>query len=528
MQDKEFNLLDEPWILVMTMDGLVVEKALPDVLIHAHEYRRLSGELPAQDFAILRLLLAVMQTVVYRYDSTGSEMPLIDVVEAFERWSDIWNAGCLPKNAIREYLEEWRDRFWLFHPTRPFYQVPEAALGTENTAAKLNGAISESNNKARWFSERSGDFKSQLSYSEAVRWLIYLNGFDDNSAKPKSKNLPTVGAGWLGKMGCVFAEGENLFETIMLNLVLTDGNEDCWKAAKPIWELAEARSSERVEIVVPDNQAELLTLQSRRILLTRENDIVTGYKLLGGDFFPLSNALNEQMTFWKVKKEKNKAPEIIPRRNTPNKQLWRDFANLVIPSDDCKRPGVVGWVEKLKKHHLVGKKRIICFRIVSVQYGDSDYFVKDEFGDSIEFCMSIFSDIGQMWTGLVQKEILISDIAAEALRDLERNLYRSAGIDKTELRADEEFYYRLDVPFRKWLLEIDPEGDATPDEMREKWRQVALPIALECGKEMYRKAGLPAFVGRNYKDKNENNRYYAAPDAFNRFNKQIYGCYKVK
>ena len=79
MDDKKFNLLDEPWICVMKENGEVKELSLMDVLLHAHQYRRLAGELPTQDVAVLRLLLAVLQTVVYRYDTDGNEDELVEV-----------------------------------------------------------------------------------------------------------------------------------------------------------------------------------------------------------------------------------------------------------------------------------------------------------------------------------------------------------------------------------------------------------------------------------------------------------------
>ena len=58
---KEFNLLYEPWIRVMRPDASVEEVTLPDALIHAHEYLSLAGEMPTQDVAMLRLLLAVLR-----------------------------------------------------------------------------------------------------------------------------------------------------------------------------------------------------------------------------------------------------------------------------------------------------------------------------------------------------------------------------------------------------------------------------------------------------------------------------------
>ena len=58
--EKLFNLIDEPWILVRKNSGETTEVSLLDALTHAHEYDALAGELPTQDVAILRLMLAVL------------------------------------------------------------------------------------------------------------------------------------------------------------------------------------------------------------------------------------------------------------------------------------------------------------------------------------------------------------------------------------------------------------------------------------------------------------------------------------
>ena len=76
METTAFNLLDEPWIRVMTHDRQIRELSLTQALLQSHEYRRLAGELPTQDVAILRLLLAVLHTVFYRVDLDGADDPI--------------------------------------------------------------------------------------------------------------------------------------------------------------------------------------------------------------------------------------------------------------------------------------------------------------------------------------------------------------------------------------------------------------------------------------------------------------------
>ena len=86
MEQMEFNLLDEPWIRVMTEDCSVVECSLMQVLLNSHQYQRLAGELPTQDVALLRLLLAILQTVFYRVDPEGEDDPIEDRAAAIRRW----------------------------------------------------------------------------------------------------------------------------------------------------------------------------------------------------------------------------------------------------------------------------------------------------------------------------------------------------------------------------------------------------------------------------------------------------------
>ena len=86
-----------------------------------------------------------------------------------------------------------------------------------------------------------------------------------------------------------FTRGKNLFETLLLNLVMVNGDQ-VENEEKPLWESDTVRREERTEIPFPDNLAELYTLQSRRVFLERENDTVIRYYLIGGDFFQKENA----------------------------------------------------------------------------------------------------------------------------------------------------------------------------------------------------------------------------------------------
>ena len=379
--------------------------------------------------------------------------------------------------------------------------------------------------------------KKFLSNSEAARWLLYLNGYDDTSAKPKEKGLPSPGTGWLGKLGLIYADGNNLFETLMLNLVLVNiSDKECWGSPKPVWEAETVKDAERTEIAVPSNQAELLTVQSRRILLKKEEQGVSGYYVLGGDFFPKEAAYMEQMTVWKRYEPKgNAAPYYQPRRHLPEKQMWRDFSNLVISDQENRTPGVLEWVAWLKDKKMIDKKKIICFKTASVQYGDKDFFVKDVLGDYLEFHTDLLTVNGKILVRIIREEIEKCEKAANIVNHLIEDLKKAAGDcsgEKTQY-GKEEYFYQIDIPFRSWLKELDPIGESDSDyyeNIRSDWRIQAYRIAEKLGMNYVEQAGDKAFVGREIQEKKdgvERKVYYSSSSAFNIFKWSLKKCFEL-
>jgi CRISPR system Cascade subunit CasA len=504
--DKEFNLLDEPWILALAKDGRTVELSLPKVLERAHELTALAGELPTQDVAVLRLLLAVLYSVFTRVDEHGNEAHLENYEKALARWENLWKPGRFPISVIKEYLEYYRERFYLFHPERPFYQVAGLSIGTDYRAAKLMGDLSESNNKVRLFPVRTGGAKKffpPAGYGEAARWLLYLNAFDDTSSKPKGSTadnkLPSPGAGWLGKLGLVYVAGENLFETLLLNLPLTGENNRVWEQGEAVWEKQEVSRGQRTEIPLPRCPAELLTVQSRRLLLIRQGADIVGYKLLGGDFFSKENAFTEQMTIWRFD---TKAVLHTPKRHDTAQQLWRGFAALTAKTAGSRQPGVVSWLSTLERKGLLAGKKV-KIQAASVKYGDKDFFVDDVWGDALSVNASIFSQLGEAWVDRIIDLLQVTDDCVKTLGRLAADLAAAGGdkngVDGKSAGAREEAYFRLDMPFRSWLSDIDPLNDDM-EEASSRWKQRVRRIIFSLGQELAGEAGRTAFVGRTLKE----------------------------
>ena len=531
--EPEFNLLDEKWIRVRKEDCTVEELSLKEVFCHAHTCADLAGETPAQDVAMLRLLLAILHCVFSRVDEEGAESPLEEKSEVYPRWKALWDMGYFPKRPIAEYLEKWRDRFWLFHETRPFWQVPQAAAGTEYDVSKLNGEISESSNKLRLFSNRGGKEKLSLTYGEAARWLLYINGYDDTSAKPKKKGLESPGAGWLGKLGIIIAAGQNLFETLLLNFTLLADGSSLWDAQNlAIWERETAPWEERTPIGCPDNQAALLTLQSRRLLLHRNTDkAIDGLCLLGGDFFSKEAALTEQMTVWGRTSDK-KNVTYQPKRHRPGTQMWREFGAVFCAAEGSHLPGVVTWKRYLSKKKKKTERPYCIFKIISVQYGDKDFFVNDSFDDSLTFAAGMLGDFDEdantVWGIRVKEEVEKCEKLSRIVGDFAKDLLIAQG-GSTERSsafqdAKEECFARLDLPFRNWLYSIDPESrDKEMEDTILSWQEEAKKLVLELGKRMFENTDISAFVGR---EKEKEKIYYSSPAAYEKMRRKVYGVYR--
>ncbi|MGI6141841.1 MAG: type I-E CRISPR-associated protein Cse1/CasA [Caldicoprobacterales bacterium] len=524
MHDKEFNLLYEPWIKVMKKDGDTTEVSVLDLFRHAHEFQSLAGELPTQNVAILRLLLAILHAVFERYDVKGNYSPFTSPDEALTRWQALWEKDCFPMDIIEEYLLHFEDRFYLFHPEHPFYQVPELKKAGFYSAGKLNGLLSESDNKIRLFPLRAGDSKSVLTYSEAARWLVYVNAFDDVSGSGKGRGetkRAKYELAWLAKLGLITAEGNDLFETLLLNLIfLKDGSNELWGNAKPIWE-QDVRTKESCSIPIPDNLAELYTVQSRRLILQKQNNMVMGYGLIGGDFFPEENAFVEQMTVWANRAKKTDAAKYLPRLHDSSRQLWRDFSALVSQSETSHRPGIVSWLTRLRRAGLLSNY-IYRFQTAAVKFDSKKMSINDVFSDSLSFSADLLSNLGDPWIERIIDEIAVTEKLVEQVGRLAQNLAQAAGAAEKEGfyqrdLAREQAYFRLDMPFRRWLQNINPEQDSMNDTCNKWWEQEK-KIIRSLGRELVNQAGPQAFVGRVKENEKTNRKYrYSAADAYNQF-----------
>lgn len=529
---ERFNLCDEGWILVRNGSD-VSEVSIKEALLNAHSYREVVGEIAGQDIALLRLLLAVLHTVFSRVDVAGNAAPIESEEDAFDRWKSIWEMGRFPAKPIEDYLEKWHERFYLIHPNRPFYQLATLNRGTSYSASKLNGEVSESENKVRLFSKYSGEGKRVLTFAQAARWLPYLISFDDTSSKPTKEgkangSLPSTGAGWLGKLGLTIIQGRSLFETLMFNMAMVNG-DSIENDEHPVWEADNAPSGERLEINLPNNLAELYTLQSRRVLLSIENDTVTGYKLIGGDFFPKENAFIEPMTIWQ--KPKKDGEPYVPKRHNIARKLWREFSTFY-PEDNNSIPGVVKWYRRCVCD-VLPKSVMMTTYISAVCYGDKDFFVDNAYSDSLSLSSRIIlEETGRAWRSRINKQIENCDNVAKEIYKFANHINIACGGDSEKKssgsKLQEQFYYRIDIPFRLWLKSIDPESDNEFDKLNEL-KDIVIGIVREIADDAVKGCDPSAFAGRIVGGgEGTAKMYYSVPKAMNNLIGNVYKVYENK
>ena len=162
MAKIEFNLIDEPWIRVNCLDGEREMVLSQRCSLRAHEFSGLAGEMPTQDVAILRTLLAVTMTVFYRVNEVGEPAPLRPKMT---HWSVGMHYGQIAFSCRSPLLTTSISGMSVFGfsiPSVLFMQAISAANGTDCGTPKLIGEISESGSKPRLFACRAGEGKEKI------------------------------------------------------------------------------------------------------------------------------------------------------------------------------------------------------------------------------------------------------------------------------------------------------------------------------------------------------------------------------
>lgn len=525
-----YNLLDEKWIQVASKD--TVEKvSIKELFADAAKYKELAGDMKTQDFAVMRVMLAILHTVFSRFDSNGDSYEFFEVDEEsfsqigeleenylddyedalYQTWIDIWNTKEFPK-VVYEYLEKWRERFFLYDDKYPFFQVTkeviekDAAGGGEFYGKNINRLVSESNNKQAYFSPKDESYKEYIVDDELARWLITLQGYIGTSDKKKVGSAKTYSKGWLYDLGGVYLQGNNLFETLMLNFVVGHNeNNNLLKIQKPCWEVENIEKN--IELYFHngiDNIASLYTAWCREIFIdpnrTKEDKFVCFIAKLPE--IEHSDAFLEPMTVWKYNDTGEYKDKYRPRKHDANKSMWRNFGLLTGVGEGTRKPGVIEWLNKLcdiSESEELGfnKENITLCAVCMLDDGNATSWAPiDEVEDTLNLKERVLVDTGDNgWIIRINKTI--SDTKAIIDTVLKRfifDLLEIRNMEKSDVsKYVEQFYFRIDLSFRNWIESIDIDNDKDTKEI--EWRNVLKKAMKEYVDELVSNAGLRDYKG---------------------------------
>lgn len=333
--EKEYSLIDEPWLPCLDWDDQSVRVGLWELFERAHELRGLGCDTPLSQAALMRLLLAV----VHRG---------IDGPRNKRTWRELWATGRFG-GAVADYLERQRERFDLFSEAHPFMQTAGFATTTDPTPVnKLFHELASANNKTL-FDHTLDDAPPALTPAEAALALVTYQSYAVGGGVSAGSNLyekhPNVTHGpMIG--GCVtLLQGENLFQTLMLNAVTYDPDATNLPIPRqldepdlPVWERNKPRPP---QADVPSGYLDYLTWPSRHLRLLPEK--VDGEwcvkRLYLSSGMSLASPVRDPLFAYKV----NKDGQSFPVKLREERALWRDSSALFQFAGDTglgdNRPG---------------------------------------------------------------------------------------------------------------------------------------------------------------------------------------------
>jgi CRISPR system Cascade subunit CasA len=344
-----FDLTERPFVPCLTCEGTRVVLSLPEVFSRAPELTTIAGDSPIQTAALWRFLLAILYSCL--------------VLKKREHWADL-AFGKLPIQVISSYLAQWRHRFDLFDPERPFFQTP----GIEKYFVPIQKLFPEraAGNNDTLFDHTHEDSGYSVDPAAAARGLITAQAFAVGGLVSfEKKEDRSAQGGALASAMVVLVSGATVFEILLRNLSRYDPSAEepfpVRNGDLPAWQ--------RSEIVQPQNRfpdglRDFLTFQSRRLLLRPYQtpcgeircDAVAILK--GEQFHPdwSHRYRDPYVAFRRFEKATNLRDQWLPIGLEPERGVWRDSASLFAPQDTPKsnkgsstlRPYHFEWLARLR------------------------------------------------------------------------------------------------------------------------------------------------------------------------------------
>lgn len=342
MSRFKFNLISEPWLTYVDLNGAQRGGGLIDLLAGAHEIRDLLSPAPVVKASLYRLLLAILGRVFGLQDEDG--------------WVALRQAGSFNRGALEAYFSRFEERFDLFHPDRPFYGAADERVKPKKLL-KMVPHLASGNN-ATLFDHSTEAEGVTLTPAEAALYLVALqyHGLGGLSGIPDKFTAAPAGKGI-----SYFVQGSSLFETLLLNLMppvepalhaipCPDPARDlpCWEMTDPF----EPRTT-------PYGWFDYLTWQNRRVLLFPE--LEQGQVVVRRMTEAPGLRLDEQFIDGLHTRDPFQAYRLgaqgpLPLRFSEERAVWRDSATLFRfngGADELPAPANLEWLRLLAMQGLL-------------------------------------------------------------------------------------------------------------------------------------------------------------------------------
>ena len=522
MKNPEYNLLDEPWIPVRLLDGTIADVGLLELLRRTTEIADLACELPTQSIAIQRLVLAIAYRVAPPRDARD--------------WVRQWDEGA-PTEQMIEYLERWRDRFYLFGGRFPFMQVADLRTA-KDAVSGLEKLIADVPNGEQFFTTRHGRALTCIPPSEAARWLVHAQAYDPSGIRSGAvgdsqvkggKGYP-IGPSWCGHLGLVWLKGKDLDETLVLNLVPADaaqlrGVESSTEWGACSWEVSEAESAVRGDYSLLDPSGtprdisipRLLTWHSRRVRLVGNREGVTGVVLAQGDkLAPQQMHRYEPQSLWRYstpQSKKFKQDVYMPRKYEAGRALWRNLPGTLPtvttvqgvdkqPKQEFLPSATLSFHYQLDNASIeTAYPKVMRIQAVGVTYGPQEATFEDIYSDELTLSVAVMRVEHEDLSAEIDRQVRLTEEIARHVGNLAANLVRAAGEsgdgagDGARDRAKELFFSTVDTDFRTWLTQVD--GRESARDAGRRWERSLRQHALDIQAELVRGASSSAIIGRD-------------------------------
>jgi CRISPR type I-E-associated protein CasA/Cse1 len=315
-----FNLLTEPWLPAVGLDGEKKFLSLNDFLLSAHELERFDFPLPGLETAVMRFLVAMVH--------------IAGAPQNKQEW-EAWLARGKFDDAFINGLRKYEDKLDLFSPTEPFMQVVDITEDKMKTVEKLIEFFPSGNNHNHFGIIDCKIFNNQrLSPAAGAVLLIFHQMIPRNA---KAGPYEQYSHGLLGQKPpyYLWLKGDNLYFSIIFNVFDNDYAKSNLKNKVNVlsqnnnWIVTPQGELNSKEISIPVG----LLWKSRSILLIPEKEENSKCSITG----ELEEILIKNIYY---------APQVVTLKNYKTSP-WEDVFNSIVISREKKKSGDLEKINKL-------------------------------------------------------------------------------------------------------------------------------------------------------------------------------------